>query len=80
MCESDKAEVLAFAGHTPFEAITHSVSLSFNSTVFYYDGKPVGIFGLATSDYEGTQGSPWLLSTGKTDDFKVRFLKFRFGI
>lgn len=80
MCEADKAEVKAFSGNTPLEAILRSVELSYSATVAYYDDTPVAIFGVATSDYEGTQGSPWLLSTGKFDDFRISFLKISKGI
>jgi hypothetical protein len=74
MRESDKKEVMASHGHTPYEALINSFEVSDFCISIIYKGKVVGMCGIASLDK--TVGSPWLL--GSEDLVSVPRITFSF--
>lgn len=62
LSERDRAEIWAYSGKLPDEALAHSVGRSEECEVALFDGEPAAAFGCAPF---GPNGSPWLLSTDR---------------
>jgi len=61
MRESDKKEVMASHGHTPYEALMNGFLHGDYTTSICYKGEVVGMCGVASLD--DLAGSPWLLGS-----------------
>jgi hypothetical protein len=76
MRESDKKEVMASHGHTPYEALINSFEVSDFCISIVYRGKVLAMCGITSLDK--TVGSPWLLgSEGLVAIPRVKFSLLR---
>lgn len=75
MREADRREVWASSRSTPGQAIRESLRVSTSAWVAYYDGHPVGVFGVAPLNMIAGIGSPWLLGADELVKRPVRFLR-----
>lgn len=71
----DVQEVHASGGFTPIEALETSVEMSDECFVVLVDGEPHCAFGVCSVEEVPFVGIPWLLSTGKLDEWKTQFLR-----
>jgi len=76
MRESDRKEVMASHGHTPYEALLNSYTVSDSCYSWIYKGKVIAMCGVSTM--EKRVGSPWLLGSDElTSTPRVTFSLLR---
>lgn len=62
-------------GHSPKEALKHSVSISEICLTAYYKNKPICIFGVVPESLMGQRGIVWLLGSNRINQCKKAYFK-----
>src|SRR3990172_11802220 len=73
----DAAELLAATGCDPIEALRYSLHVSVYSWVWYVDGEPGCVFGLAAPSLISDCAMPWLMTTPAIERRPIEFLRGR---
>jgi hypothetical protein len=76
MREEDAAEVLAEAGHTPYEALAYALALSGSQAwTVRVDKKIMAMWGVVPVDLLSGVGVPWLLTTYEVERHPKIFMR-----
>lgn len=75
MRQSDRDEVLASAGFTPFEALVKSLELSDRAYSLRFGAELGAMYGVAAHRNVRGVGVPWLLTSTEVDRYPVAFLR-----
>ena len=71
---ADSLEIQAYAGITPIRALSLSLRASSMAVTGFWDGEPVGMFGVVPISTVDGIGAPWMLGTPKTDKLAREWL------
>ena len=75
MRQSDRDEVAASSGKSPFEALEYSLGRSTMAHTVLFDDVPAGIFGCGDLNLMARKGSPWFLGTDAVDANAASFAR-----